>query len=167
MLQLKRIYPDAIFKGIRGNVITRLEKLDRGEYGALVLAAAGLKRLRLESRISRLFSTEEIIPAAGQGILAVQGRAGEDYSFLEQFNDKEAAYEAVCERAFIKALDGGCSSPVAAFAKVIDGSIAVKGLYYDAATEQYITGSLTGEKEAAEQLGEKLALKLRTEWCMK
>lgn len=167
MLQLKRIYPDAIFKGIRGNVITRLEKLDRGEYGALVLAAAGLKRLDLESRISRLFSTEEIIPAAGQGILAVQGRTGEDYSFLKQFNDEEAAYEAVCERSFIKALDGGCSSPVAAYAKVINGSIEVMGLYYDAATEQYITGSLSGEKEEAEQLGEKLALKLRTEWCRK
>lgn len=165
ILQLKRFYPDAFYKGIRGNVITRLQKLDQGEYGALVLAAAGLKRLGLENRISRFFSTEEIIPAAGQGILAVQGRAGEDYSFLEQFQDDEAAFEAICERAFVKTLDGGCSSPVAAHAKVVDGRLEVKGLYYDAATGQYITGSLSGKKEEAEELGEMLALKLRTEWC--
>jgi hydroxymethylbilane synthase len=73
MIQLKKIYPNANFKGLRGNVLTRLEKLDRGEYGALVLAVAGIKRLGLEHRINRIFSKEEMIPAAGQGILAVQG----------------------------------------------------------------------------------------------
>ena len=72
-LQLKEIYPDMQVKSIRGNLQTRLEKLDSGEYSALVLAAAGLKRLGLENRISRYFDTEEMIPAAGQGILAVQG----------------------------------------------------------------------------------------------
>lgn len=165
MLQLKKIYPNTEYKGIRGNIITRLDKLDRGEYGALVLAAAGIKRLGLENRISRFFSTEEIIPAAGQGILAVQGRIGEDYSFLKQFHDEEAACEAVCERAFVKALNGGCSSPVAAYAKVLNGKIKVTGLDYNEKTGQYITGSLIGHKEEAEQLGEILAKKLRGKWC--
>ena len=118
MLQLKRIFPDAIYKGIRGNILTRLEKLDRGEYGALVLASAGLKRLGLEHRISRTFSVEEMLPAAGQGILAVQGRRGEEFEYLKEFHNEEAAYESACERAFVKTLDGGCSSPVAAYAKV-------------------------------------------------
>ncbi|ABX41745.1 hydroxymethylbilane synthase [Lachnoclostridium phytofermentans] len=167
MLQLKKIYPGANYKGIRGNVLTRLEKLDRGEYGALVLAAAGLKRLGLESRISRIFTTEEIIPAAGQGILAVQGRAGESYEFLKQFHNEEATFQAVCERAFVKTLNGGCSSPVAAYAKVEDEMITVTGLYFDEITGDYITGNLTGKKEDAEQLGEMLANKLRTEWCMR
>lgn len=85
MVQLSKRYPDITFRTIRGNVLTRLRKLDDGEYGALVLAAAGLKRLGLSERISRYFSVEEMIPAAGQGILAVQGRKGEDYSYLNGF----------------------------------------------------------------------------------
>lgn len=161
ILQLTRIYKDARYKGIRGNVLTRLEKLDRGEYGALVLAVAGLKRLGLEHRISRIFSVEEIIPAAGQGVLAVQGRAGEQFSCLQSFHNEEAAFEAVCERAFVKTLDGGCSSPVAAYAKVDGEMIKVTGLYYDEAAGDYITGSLTGFKADGRQLGEKLAHKLR------
>lgn len=165
MIQLKKIIPNATYKGIRGNVITRLEKLDRGEYGALVLAVAGLKRLGLEDRINRIFTIEEIIPAAGQGILAVQGRAEEDYSFLKQFHDEEAAYEAVCERAFVKTLDGGCSSPVAAYSKISNGKLEVRGLYYDEKSGNYIIGSLTGNKEEAEQLGEMLAIRLRKKWC--
>ena len=81
-LQLQEIFPDVKVKSIRGNLQTRLEKLDSGEYSALVLAAAGLKRLGLEKRISRYFDTEEILPAAGQGILAVQGKKGLDYEYL-------------------------------------------------------------------------------------
>ena len=75
ILQLQRLYPEVRASLIRGNVQTRLRKLDEGRYGAIVLAAAGLKRLGLEDRISRYFSPEEMLPAAGQGILAVQGRA--------------------------------------------------------------------------------------------
>ena len=76
MLQFARLYPQATFATIRGNVQTRLRRLDEGEFSATLLAAAGLKRLGLTHRISRYFSEEEMIPAAGQGILAVQGRAG-------------------------------------------------------------------------------------------
>lgn len=75
-LQLKKLYPDMDVRSIRGNLQTRLRKLDEGQYSALILAAAGLKRLGLESRINRYFTADEIIPAAGQGILAVQGRKG-------------------------------------------------------------------------------------------
>ncbi len=75
ILQLQRLYPEVRASLIRGNVQTRLRKLDEGRYGAIVLAAAGLKRLGLEDQISRYFSPEEMLPAAGQGILAVQGRA--------------------------------------------------------------------------------------------
>ena len=120
IIQLKEIFPDAKFQPVRGNVLTRLQKLDNGEYGALVLAAAGLKRLGMEERIGRYLEPEEVIPAAGQGILAMQGRRGEDYSYLNEFFDKNAEYAALCERAFVRTLDGGCSSPIAAYA-VIDG----------------------------------------------
>ena len=90
MLQLKELYPDVTFLPVRGNIQTRLQKLQSGAYGALILAAAGLKRLDLENRIYRYFEPDEIIPAAGQGILAVQGRKGEDYAFLKAYNDPAA-----------------------------------------------------------------------------
>lgn len=81
-MQLKKLYPGADIKSVRGNVITRLEKLDRGEYSALVLAAAGVKRLGLEHRISRYFTPEEMIPANCQGVIVVQARKGFDVSLL-------------------------------------------------------------------------------------
>ena len=92
ILQLQRLYPEVRASLIRGNLQTRLRKLDEGRYGAIVLAAAGLKRLGLEDRISRYFSPEEMLPAAGQGILAVQGRAGVDYGYLHGFFDAGSWY---------------------------------------------------------------------------
>ena len=120
-IQIEKLFPQARVESVRGNVQTRLRKLDEGQYGAIVLAAAGLKRLGLEHRISRYFSPQEMLPAAGQGILVLQGRAGEDYSCLEGYEDPAAACAALAERAFVRWLDGGCTSPIAAHA-VLDGS---------------------------------------------
>lgn len=166
ILQLKELFPDMAFKSVRGNVLTRLRKLDDGEYGALVLAAAGLKRLGLEERISRYFTASEIIPAAGQGILAVQGRAGEDFSYLADFQDQEAAWAATAERAFVRYLDGGCSSPVAAHGQVQGEELNLLGLYYDEETGKYKRGSKKGSVSMAEELGISLARELR-EACQK
>ena len=159
ILQLKELYPDMECKSVRGNVQTRLKKLDSGEYSALILAAAGLKRL--EARISRYFQPEEMIPAAGQGILAVQGRAGEPGDYLKEFSDLEGFYAAVAERAFVRHLDGGCSSPVAAHAVVREKEIVLRGLYYDEETGKYEKGMITGPAEEGETLGISLAQKLR------
>ncbi len=161
ILQLKELYPDMECKSVRGNVQTRLKKLDSGEYSALILAAAGLKRLGLEARISRYFQPEEMIPAAGQGILAVQGRAGEPGDYLKEFSDLEGFYAAVAERAFVRHLDGGCSSPVAAHAVVREKEIVLRGLYYDEETGKYEKGMITGPTEEGETLGISLAQKLR------
>ena len=161
ILQLKELYPDMECKSVRGNVQTRLKKLDSGEYSALILAAAGLKRLGLEARISRYFQPEEMIPAAGQGILAVQGRAGEPGDYLKEFSDLEGFYAAVAERAFVRHLDGGCSSPVAAHAVVREKEIVLRGLYYDEETGKYEKGMITGPAEEGETLGISLAQKLR------
>ena len=117
-LQLKALFPQMRTAPVRGNVLTRLEKLDRGEYAALVLAAAGLERLGLAGRVSRYFSVEEMLPAAGQGILAVQARADFDPACLREFHDPDSRDCLLAERAFVRALDGGCSSPVAAYATV-------------------------------------------------
>ena len=160
-LQLKEIYPDMQVKSIRGNLQTRLEKLDNGEYSALVLAAAGLKRLGLENRISRYFDTEEMIPAAGQGILAVQGMDGLDYEYLEGYDDLQAHQAATAERAFVKYLNGGCTSPVAAYGEIEDGQLKLTGLYYEEETGHYLKGSKIGSPSEAEKLGISLAKELQ------
>lgn len=163
ILQLKKLYPNHRFESVRGNVLTRLGKLEEGQYSALVLAAAGLKRLGLQDRISRYFQPEEIIPAAGQGILAVQGRAGEDYSFLDGFTDREGKFAALAERAFVRRLDGGCSSPVAAHARIEGEQLTLTGLYYKEEDKTYLTGSISGDVREAEQMGITLADRLRAE----
>lgn len=162
-LQLKEMLPDAEIKPVRGNIHTRLEKLDRGEYTALVLASAGLRRMGLEGRIGRLFAETEMIPAAGQGILAVQGRAGEDYGFVSCVNDEDAERCARAERAFVRALGGGCTEPIAAFAKAEGSRLLLRGLYYDEEKRLKRVDSIEGLKEDAEALGCELAARIKRE----
>lgn len=161
IIQLEKIFPQAEFKGIRGNVLTRLKKLDEGEYGALILAAAGLKRMGLEDRISRYFDIDEVIPCAGQGILAVQGRREDDYSYLEEFNSIDSTAAALAERAFVRYLNGGCTSPIAAHAQVLLRNIKLTGLYYSEEKDEYITGEIKGDTHEAEILGFMLAKQLK------
>lgn len=160
-IQLARLFPDMEIAPVRGNVLTRLEKLDGGQFSALVLAAAGLKRLGLENRISRYFTAEEILPAAGQAILAVQSRAGMDCSCLRFFHDPDAGWCAMAERAFVRTLDGGCSSPVAAYGEVTGENITLTGMYVSEDETVIRKGSCTGKKEDAEALGKGLAEQLR------
>lgn len=164
VLQAQELYPQAVFEPVRGNVLTRLRKLEEGQYGALILAAAGLMRLGLQNRISRYFEPEEILPSAGQAILAVQGRAGEDHGYLAGFADLDSRDAALCERAFVRKLDGGCTSPVAAYAKVQGDRIFLQGLYYDEKEDGYLKGSLWGGRSDPEGLGCELAEQLRREY---
>ena len=160
-LQLKALFPDMDIRPVRGNVQTRLKKLQDGEFSALVLAAAGLKRLHLEGRISRYFAPEEMLPAAGQGILAVQTRQGMDTACLAGIHDPNAACCALAERAFVRALDGGCSSTVAAYAVAEGETLTLTGLYVSPDETVVRKGSLSGSRTAAETLGETLADKLK------
>lgn len=159
-LQLRELYPDMQVKSVRGNLQTRLRKLDDGEYSGLILAAAGLKRLGLSNRIFRYFSADEMIPAAGQGILAVQGREDLDYGFLDGYRDEESWAAGSAERAFVKYLDGGCSSPVAAFGEVCGEELFLRGLYYREEDDTVFKDSLTGSIQDPEGLGIKLAKQL-------
>ncbi|WP_034802331.1 hydroxymethylbilane synthase [Eubacterium sp. AB3007] len=184
-IQIEKLFPQARVESVRGNVQTRLRKLDEGQYGAIVLAAAGLKRLGLEHRISRYFSPQEMLPAAGQGILVLQGRAGEDYSCLEGYEDPAAACAALAERAFVRWLDGGCTSPIAAHAVLEAGAgeerpadraaeptiLRLEGLYYDDPTGRWHRDSMEcslpegpeaeAAAEAAQALGVQLAKKMK------
>ena len=159
-MQLQKLYPEITILPVRGNVQTRLKKLDDGEFGALVLAAAGLKRLGLEKRIHCYYSPEELLPAAGQGILAVQGRAGDDYSFLDGFFDADSRVAAEAERAFVRELDGGCSSPIAAHAKVNGEQLILYG-FCDTYDGSYICERASGSRHQAEQTGIGLARYMR------
>ena len=162
ILQLKSIYPEAKVKTVRGNVLTRLEKLDSGEYGALVLAAAGLNRLGLNGRISRYFSVEEMVPAAGQGSLGIQGRADRSYGFLQGFFDPEAMDCARCERAYMTEMNGGCSLPMGVYAEILDEKrMKALGLYYDEASNASHRMCMTGERSDPEALGIELARKIK------
>ena len=164
-LQLKKLFPDMAIEPVRGNVQTRLAKLEAGQFSALVLAAAGLKRLGLEERISRYFSVEEILPAAGQGILVVQTRKGMDTDCLRLVQDKESACCARAERAFVRALNGGCSSPVAAHAVVEGTLLTLTGFYVSADERIQRKGSIRGSAADAEMLGKALARQLKEGEC--
>lgn len=160
VLQGQRLFPDAEFKGIRGNLNTRLRKLDSGEYDALILAAAGLIRLGFADRISRYFSVEEMIPSAGQGILAIQGRRDREIPFVKMVHSEESAVLTRAEQGFVATLGGGCSSPTAASAVLENGKIKLRGLYYKEETGEVRIGSIEGDAEKAAELGRKLAEQL-------
>ena len=159
-LHLKKLYPDMEVKPIRGNLQTRLKKLDEGEFSAIVLAYAGLKRLGLEDRVSRVFSPSEMVPAACQGILAVQARKDFDESLLRDFNDEKTKTIAMAERSFVTELDGGCSSPVAAFAEIQDENITLTGFYVDE-FENQLTKTVTGPLKDGVALGRQLAQNMK------
>jgi hydroxymethylbilane synthase len=121
--QLTRLFPGAVFQNIRGNLDTRLRKLDSGEYDALVLAAAGLRRLGFESRISMRVPLDECIPAPGQGIIAIETRADDlrAREAVAAVNDADASSALDAERALVLALGGGCQMPIGGVA-VISGA---------------------------------------------
>ncbi|GHU60107.1 porphobilinogen deaminase [Clostridia bacterium] len=160
--QVLEIFPNARIESLRGNVSTRLSKLDRRLYSAAILAGAGLIRLGLSHRASRFFSPEEMIPSACQGIIAVQARAGEDAGFLELFDDADSRDAAAAERGFVRALEGGCTSPVAVFAEIHGREIHIRGLYIDEDTGAMYRGTVSGSRDDARKLGERLALELKT-----
>lgn len=160
-LQLAKLFPKLRVEPVRGNVNTRLRKLDEGQFSALVLAAAGLQRAGLGGRISRYFTTDEMIPAPGQGILACQGRAGESYEYLDAVRCEAAACCARAERGFSAELGGGCTAPVGAYAEIIDGELTLHGFYADESEGIYREGRACGRPENAEELARGLARRLR------
>lgn len=162
-IQLQALYPEMTVKSIRGNVFTRLEKLDAGEYSALVLAAAGLTRLGLEERISRVFTPEEMLPSACQGTLAIQARLDEDVSFITDYNDADNMLCTLTERAFVRALDGGCSKPCAAHAVVLDDQVTITGMYVSDDEAIVLKETITAAREEAEAMATALALRLKAQ----
>ena len=159
-IQFNRLYDGFEVKPIRGNVPTRLSKLELGEYSALILAQAGLIRLGLGHRVALVFTLDEMIPSGSQGIIAVQGRQGEDYSFLDSFHCQESEIVSKAERRFLKTLSGGCTSPVAVYGELIGRKLMLTGMYVDG-SGNVETGRVSGDASNAESLGEALSTLIR------
>ena len=162
-LQMEALYPKCTFRGIRGNVQTRMRKLETEGYDATLLAAAGLNRLGMEHVISRYFSVDEMIPAAGQGILAVQGRKGEQYGWTDKIDIPQSRAAAIAERQFIRVTGGDCTSPCAAHAQVSGNELKLTGLYYNEDTEEYSVDVIVTDTAKAGQAGETLAERMMRE----
>ncbi len=153
--QLTRLFPGASFAPIRGNVDTRLRKLDGGEYDALVLAAAGLLRLQYDARISSFIPVEACVPAPGQGIIAVEIR-GDDARLRElvgAINDPVAATALVVERVVVQRLGGGCQMPLGAIAELAGDQVTVRGIVVSPDGTRAAHGTARGSARDAVQVG--------------
>jgi hydroxymethylbilane synthase len=157
--QLLHQRPDLTIEDIRGNVETRLKKLDDGEFDAIILAAAGLRRLGFAERIASVIPPEQMLPAIGQGALALETRA-EDRSTrkaLAPLDDFETHQSVIAERALLAALRGGCLAPVGAFGRIEGGRLALDAVVLSADGRQRLFASGSTEIAAAIALGEQLA----------
>ena len=158
--ELLNLRNDVKIKAIRGNIHTRLKKLDDGEYDAIVLAAAGLKRVGLENRITEYFDTDSFMPAPGQGILCIQCRENDNKirHLLKIINDDEVAIMCKAEREFSKIFDGGCHTPIGC-SSVIEGNILkLKGMFNDNGIRIFkeVEGNRENPKETAQKLAEEI-----------
>ena len=160
--QLRHRRPDLQMLEIRGNVDTRLRKLDEGRYDAIVVAACGLIRLGLEERVTEYLDMSEMLPEPGQGALAVEARA-DDAEILELLRALDDPASRVCvdaERQFLRALGGGCRVPIAAYASLRDGVLELEGAVIAPDGHQALRGKLDGPMTEPVPLGNRLATQL-------
>ena len=160
--QLLHIRPDLDFRDLRGNVDTRLRKVDSGEYEAILLAKAGLDRLGLSQRIAETLSPEVCLPAVGQGAIAVEARLkdAEVASMVGALDDAETRTAIIAERALLAAMQGGCQVPLGAWARMERGELIMEAVVCSVDGVQYIKERATGATENAAQVGEQLARQL-------
>ena len=157
--QLLAIRPDLVLKDLRGNVNTRLKKLEDGEYDAIILAAAGLKRLGFEDKITELLPDTVSLPAVGQGAIGIECVTANTKvrEIIEKLNDHDTAICVSAERAFNSRLNGGCQAPIAGFAQLTDKGLYLRGLVGDESTGTILSHEVYGNPEDAVQLGTELA----------
>lgn len=162
--QLKAKRPDLIIKDLRGNVNTRLRKLDEGQYDAIILASAGLIRLEMAERIAEFIEPEEMLPANGQGAVGIECRTDDEATkaLLAPLECQTTRYRVLTERAMNKALEGGCQVPIASYSLVSqDGKeIHLRGLVGAIDGSELIESEITGPVEQGEYLGNTLAQEL-------
>lgn len=156
---LKHGYPHLLIQELRGNLDTRWNKLQDGRYDAIILACAGLNRLGWGDRITTELSFETMMPAAGQGALAIENRTGDDVTreLLRAIHDECAASCVAAERAFLAELGSGCSVPAGAFAQIKNDRMEVHGLFYSLAVNRMCISKAEGPVSDAVELGRQSA----------
>lgn len=162
IVQLKALRPDLEILDLRGNVNTRLQKLDDGEFDAIILACAGLIRLGFEDRIKQQITPEQSLPAVGQGAVGIEIRENDSeiLSLIKPLIDEDTSYRVRAERAMNAHLEGGCSVPIAGFATLSERELTLTGLVGNVETGQIIKRQVVGHMKNAETLGVELAKKL-------
>lgn len=163
--QLRARFPHLNIEPLRGNVQTRLRKLDEGQYAAIILAAAGLKRLGLGDRIRALISSEDSLPAVGQGALGIECRAdrADVIALLQPLHHPDTAACVLAERALSRALGGSCQVPLGGFAEVKNGKLRMRGFVASPDGKRMTNSELTGAITDPEALGNKIADALRAQ----
>ncbi len=158
--QVLSLRPDLTIRNLRGNVETRLKKLDTGDFDAIILAAAGLERLGYSSRIGELMTA--IIPAAGQGSLAIEIRDDDEkiFSLVQSLNDNETCAAVEVEREFLREVGGSCQIPVGVFASVVGGQMNVRALIASPDGKNFVSDSSSAPLEKIYLLGKNLARRL-------
>jgi hydroxymethylbilane synthase len=160
--QLLALRPDLCIKAVRGNVDTRLRKLDAEDLHAIILAVAGLNRLGFSDRIGSVFSTDEVLPAIGQGALGLEMRKDDDktYARLMFLNDYITEVTVRAERAFLKKLEGGCQVPIAGHGRLNGDVIHLQGMVAEPDGSKVIKDEISGSKDRPEEIGVMLAERL-------
>ncbi|TWX58444.1 hydroxymethylbilane synthase [Colwellia hornerae] len=161
--QIKAMRPDLDIRDLRGNVNTRLKKLDNGEYDAIILAAAGLIRLAMPERIQEFIEPEVMLPANGQGAVGIECRTNDETlkALLAPLGCETTRIRVLAERAMNRALEGGCQVPIGSYAVIQEnGEIFLRGLVGATDGSEILTSEITGDSENAEQLGHTLAEQL-------
>ena len=163
LAQLRNKYPQLVFKDIRGNVITRIEKLDSGEFDCIILAAAGLKRLGFESRIHQIIPNEISLHAVGQGALGIECKSDnkEVLKMISVLEDKVSSQTCLAERSFLRELEGGCQVPIGVNSRIQGNEICLKGMVASIDGKRLIKDESTGNINYPEEVGQKLAEKLK------
>lgn len=160
-VELLNLRKDIQIKPIRGNIHTRLRKLDDGEYDAIILAAAGLKRVGLDGRITERFNSQDFIPAPGQGILCIQCRKDDEkiLELLQTLEDKEVRIMCETEREFSRIFDGGCHTPIGCSSKIMGENIEIQGMFNH--NGKRIFEKIIGSKYDGVKLARELANKIK------
>ena len=160
--QLQARLPHLVIESLRGNVQTRLRKLDEGQYAAIILAAAGLKRLGLGSRITALISTEHSLPAVGQGAIGIECLEGRSdlIELLQPLNHADTADCVLAERAMSRRLSGSCQVPLGGFAEISGNELHMRGFVATIDGSQVLRAEVQGHRSEAEQLGNLLGDRL-------
>ncbi|HJP95331.1 MAG TPA: hydroxymethylbilane synthase [Pyrinomonadaceae bacterium] len=162
LAQLKSLRSDVAIKDLRGNVDTRIRKLDEGQYDALILASAGLVRLGLQDRITARIPINEMLPAVGQGAIAIETRIDNEFAVetTARLDHRETRLACLAERAFLRGLGGGCQLPIAAHALIDDDQLRLEGLVAAPDGSRILRDHLSGATDDADEIGLTLAAQL-------